>query len=202
MKGKNELYLSKRHEVKWIHKSSGESQAFHEIGIMSNDTLYISYMKDNLKNVLSLYLDIFNSVEKDSPFIVMIEENIEKARYVMKLIENCKSMKNLSRIPEELAIIGKDWVWCRSGHEIFQDGVINRIYGLTANGLGVQVIENFFAVNLLPHLYSLLSRVTHNPSVNGIIDALMLWEEAYKKISSDDAFTAKAELRIPHTALA
>lgn len=172
--------VSDKDKVVWIYKNKDENQVFDEIGIISNNNLYISFTYNNVKNLIKLYEELLELCPKESLLFEMVEENIEKTKLIAPFFEATKSMREIKHVPYELIVLNKKWVWYTYVHELLQEKVINKLYGITADGYGVQIKDCFFALNLVPYLYKILLLVPDNPLTGGILDALMLLEDRYE----------------------
>jgi hypothetical protein len=163
---------------KWAIGSSCPDDLYHKIGITKFDNVFVAYKPEHNRNMAEFYERLLRIWDNKYIFYMLIKKNLEKIRYVLSLIDGGHTNNILKEVPEELMSLYDNWGWVEKGFGVNEGGLISHYYGITTDGIGVQVVDKEIYNNIAKVYYMILSPYNNESKAGNFLNAVFSAESA------------------------
>jgi hypothetical protein len=172
---------------KWMIGSSGPYDLYYRMGITKFDRVFVVYKPEHSRNMAKFYERLLEKWDSKNNFYGLIRKNIGKIRFVLDIIDKGLEKNLLKDVPEELMSLYDNWGWVETGFGIKEGGVISHYYGITTNGIAVQILDKAIFQNLVRGCYyMMLAPYEKEPSPGNFLHALFCTDTALDFICESD----------------
>jgi hypothetical protein len=179
---------------KWVIESSSPDDLYHKIGITKFDNVFVAYKPENNRNMAQFYERLLGIWENKNIFYMLIYRNLEKIRYVLGLIDGGHTNNPIEEVPDELLSLYDNWGWIETGFGVNEGGLISRYYGITTDGIGVQILEKPIYKNMAKVFYMILSPYNNESNAGNFLNAIFSADSALDFFCDQEGKTGKATI--------
>ncbi len=163
---------------KWAMGSSSLDELYHKIGITRFNNVFVAYKPEHNRNMAEFYERLLKIWDNKNIFYMLIKKNLEKIRYVLNLIDGGHTNNILKEVPDELMFLYDNWGWVEKGFGVNEGGVISHYYGITTDGIGVQVVDKEMYKNIAKVYYMILSPYNNESNAGNFLNAVFSADSA------------------------
>jgi hypothetical protein len=179
---------------KWSIGSSCPDDLYHKIGITKFDNVFVEYRPEHNRNMAEFYERLLRIWDNKNIFFMLIKKNLEKIRYVLSLIDRGLTNNLISEVPEELMSLYNNWGWVETGFGVNEGGLISHYYGITTDGIGVQVVDKEIYKNIAKVYYMILSPYNNESKAGNFLKAVFSAESALDFFCDQKEESGKASI--------
>ncbi len=172
--------VNKTHgSCKWAIESSNPDDLYFRMGITKFDRVFVVYKPENNHNMAKFYERLLKEWDSKTSFYRLIKKNIEKIRYILDVIDKGLAKNLMKDAPEELMSLYNNWGWVQTGFGVKEGGVISHYYGITTEGIAIQIIDKVIFQNLVKgYYYMMLAPYEKEPYPGNFLHALFCTDTA------------------------
>jgi hypothetical protein len=181
---------------KWAIGSSCPDDLYHKIGITRFGNVFVAYKPEHNRNMAEFYERLLGIWDNKNIFYMLIKKNLEKIRYVLSLIDQGLTNNLLEEVPDELMSLYDNWGWVETGFGVNEGGLISHYYGITTDGIGVQIVDEPIYRNIAQVYYMILSPYNNESKVGNFLNAVFSAESALDFLCDQEEKSSKTTITL------
>lgn len=171
---------------KWVIGSSSPHDLYYKIGITKHDRIFFSYKQEHYRNVARFYERLLDGWDRKSNYYLLIQRNLEHARYILNVVDKGLEMNKLTEVPDELMSLYDNWGWVKTGFGVDEGGLISRYYGITTDGILLHILDKAIFMNISKVYYTILAPYSNEPYTGNLLNAIFDTEAALEVICGQE----------------
>lgn len=180
---------------KWVIGSSSPYDLYYRMGITKFDRVFVVYKPEHNHNMAKFYERLLEKWDKKNNFYMLIRKNLEKIRFILDVIDKGLAKNLLKDAPEELMSLYNNWGWIETGFGVKEGGVISHYYGITTDGIAIQIIDKVIFQNLVKgYYYMMLAPFDKEPYPGNFLHALFCTDTALDFACDQEDKPGKAKI--------